>query len=219
MNAAVFDMDGTLVDSAELAIRAAEDGLRDYYAARGLPPLLPGADEIRSLVGLPSLEYFARLLSPERRGDAAEARRRIGAGECERLARGEGRLFPGVRETLQALREKGWRIGLVSNCGRPYLEANLRHLRLGEWVETALCLDDGATKSENVRQALLRLRCAGGVMVGDRAGDLEAGRANGLRTVGCLYGFGAPEELAEADATIGELAELLPLLHSAASLS
>lgn len=219
MNAAVFDMDGTLVDSAELAIRAAEDGLRDYYADRGLPPVVPRPDEIRALVGLPSLEYFARLLPPERRGDAAEARRRIAGRECERLARGEGRLFPGARDALTALREEGWRIALVSNCGRIYLDANLRHLRLGEWVEAALCLDDGASKSENVREVLRRLRCTGGVMVGDRAGDLEAGRANGLRTVGCLYGYGAPGELAGADRTIVALPEAPALLRSLRPLS
>lgn len=230
MGTVVFDMDGTLVDSEELAIRASEDGLREYWARRGLAPIVPPRAVLRSLIGLPSIEYFAGLLPEERRTDAAELRTLVARREVERLAAGEGRLYPGAWDALVALRACGWRLALVSNCGRIYLDANLRFLRLGEIMDVALCLDHFPSKTENVRQAVARLgpvpataglpaeappaRRAGrdAFMVGDRAADIEAGRANGLRTIGCTYGFGTRAELAAADRLIASPAELAEAL-------
>lgn len=210
--AVVFDMDGTLVDSGALAIASAFDGLHMYYVARDLPAHLPEPAAILGALGLPSLDYFAALLPPERRADAPEVREHVTRAEVERLERGEGRLMPGALATLATLRRAGWALGLVSNCGRAYFDANLRQLGLGAAVDVALCLDDGPSKTDNVHAALAALGRRGGAMVGDRAGDVEAGRAAGLATIGCRYGFGSSAELAAADHTIGALDELPALL-------
>lgn len=212
---AIFDMDGTLVDSTELAYLAARDGLLDYYRERGLEPLVPSRADLNALVGLPSLEYFAGLLPPERRADAAALRALVSRHERALLGAGRGRLFDGVWEMLESLRERGFRLGLVSNCGQNYFDANLEHLRLCEIMEVAFCLDHLPSKTENVRAAMARLGCHEGVMVGDRRADVEAGRANGLRTVGCTYGFGTREELAEADFRIDAPRELPGVLERA----
>lgn len=212
---AIFDMDGTLADSTDLAYLAARDGLLDYYRERRLEPQLPSRAELSALVGLPSLEYFAGLLPPARRADAAALRALVSRHEREHLAAGRGRLFDGVWEMLLTLRERGFRLGLVSNCGQNYFDANLEHLRLREVMEVAFCLDHLPSKTENVRAALAHLGCRDGVMVGDRRADVEAGRANGLRTVGCTYGFGPREELAEADFHIDAPRELPTVLDRA----
>lgn len=209
---AVFDMDGTLVDSGELAVGSALEGLRVFFRRRGLAPVLPSGAEIRGLVGLPSQEYFARLLPAELRGDAEELHQLVTETEVEWLATGRGRLMPRACETLAELRQQGWRVALVSNCRRRYFDANLRHLGLGREVEVALCLDDAPSKAANVRAALQALDAGRGVMVGDRSADIEAGRAAGLATVACRFGFGAAAELAGADHAIDALAELPPLL-------
>ena len=41
---------------------------------------------------------------------------------------------------------------------------------------------------------------AASVMVGDTALDIEAGRANGVRTIGCTWGYGSRDELVQAGA-------------------
>ncbi len=210
--AIVFDMDGTLVDSGDLAVDSACDGLRAYYAQRGSAPLLPEPAAIRAAVGLPSLDYFATLLPAALRADAERLRALVTLAEVARLARGEGLLMPHALETLAHLRQEGFALAIVSNCSRDYLDANLEHLGLRAAVEVALCLDDAPTKTRNVADALRTLGATRGAMVGDRAGDIEAGRASSLLTIACRYGFGDDEELAQADHAIDALAELPQIL-------
>jgi adenosylhomocysteine nucleosidase len=44
-------------------------------------------------------------------------------------------------------------------------------------------------------------------MIGDRFSDIEAGKQNGLTTIGCHFGFGHQSEIAEADYHIHEFTE------------
>jgi phosphoglycolate phosphatase-like HAD superfamily hydrolase len=209
----IFDMDGTLANNEAMTVRAAEDGLRAYFEARGETPVIPQPEEIRALVGLPALEYFAGLVPAGLRGDATTVMHHVERCEVARLRAGEGRTFPGVPEVLEALRRRGLRIGLVSNCMRGYMDANLDHVLERGWFEIALCLDDHPTKEENTRRAVEFLGGGSGVMVGDRGSDLRAGRAAGLATVGCLYGFGRSEDLESADRTIDSIRELPGVLE------
>ncbi len=208
MGIVVFDMDGTLVRNDEVAVGAALDGLADYFAERGEAAVLPRAEAIRALVGLPALEYFAGLLPPDRRGDARAVMEHVGRREVERLAAGQGRRLPAAERVLETLRSRGHRIVLVSNCLRPYFDGNLDHVLPRRWFDAAYCLDDRPTKAENVVRAVERLGGGEGVVVGDRGSDLEAGRAAGLWTVGCRYGYGTPSELASADRVVDDLAEV-----------
>lgn len=211
LNIAVFDMDGTLAWNDDVAIDAVRDGLVEYWAERGEEPRIPDDAHIRSLVGLPSREYFGRMLPPGHEDDVDRLAERIEEHEAARLARGEGRRFPGVDRILGDLRDAGWRLALVSNCQRTYFEANLTHVLERSWFDAALCLSDRPTKIENVREVLRRIADGApyeGVMIGDRGTDVEAGRANGLHCVGCLYGFGSLRELAGADRTITTIDDL-----------
>jgi phosphoglycolate phosphatase-like HAD superfamily hydrolase len=217
MSVVIFDMDGTLVDSEELALRSAEDGLAEYFARKGIPPRIPRREDLRVLVGLPSLEYFAGLLPEEFRVDAALLRAHVVHHEIRRLREGEGRLFPGVREMLATLRKEGFTLALVSNCGRAYLDGNLEHQGLRNFLDLAYCLDDGPSKTANVAGVLSRTGRRSGYMVGDRLSDIEAGRANGLTTVGCAFGFGTPEEIATADHLIGSPLDLLRVVRPSGS--
>jgi phosphoglycolate phosphatase-like HAD superfamily hydrolase len=211
----IFDMDGTLVDNTGLAVGAARDGLRDYYLARKLQPVLPTREQVRSLVGLPAPEYFARLLPEESRSQAncREILERVQVREEERLAAGQGRMFAGVPGVMTWLKKEGYSIGLASNCMAGYLEGNLAHVLDRAWFDSTACLAQRPTKIENVALVLSRLGAVSGVMVGDRASDVEAGRANGLISVGTAYGYGDRREILEADHLIGGIGELPDLLQ------
>ena len=212
----IFDMDGTLVDNTGLAVAAACDGLRDYYRARNLEPSIPTREQVRSLVGLPAPEYFAGLLPEESRtaDNCREILERVQAREEERLAAGEGRMFPGVPEAMAWLKEAGYSIGLASNCMAGYLEGNLEHVLDRDWFGSTACLAHRPTKIENVTLVLSELGAVSGVMVGDRFGDVEAGRSNNLVTVGAAYGYGDRSELLDVDHRIEEIGGLPGVLQN-----
>jgi phosphoglycolate phosphatase len=123
-------------------------------------------------------------------------------------------LYAGAKALLRELRGRDLKLALVSNCGPVYFGACLEALALREAFEFCACLGDGPSKQANVAAALAALGCEGGVMVGDRAGDVEAGKANGLRTIGLLHGYGGRDELREADALAVGFAGLAGLVDT-----
>jgi phosphoglycolate phosphatase len=214
VKAIIFDLDGTLVDNTDLAVAAARDGLCDYYHARGGEAVEPDREVIRSLVGLPAPQYFAGLLPEEERTTAncAEIQAKVQEREEQRLAAGEGRMFPGVPEVMERLIKSGYRIGLASNCLAGYLKGNLNYVVDRNWFQVALCLSDQSSKVGNVALALDALECEAGFMVGDRRGDMEAGKANQLLTIGALYGYCTHDELLSADYELHDIKELPDLI-------
>ncbi len=209
-----FDMDGTLVDSTEVAVQGARVGLERFFRDRGIEPLIPEAAEIRRRIGMPSLEYFAALVPPSYREEAQTIRNYVSAAEERLLAGGLVRVFPGALGVLGELRRRGYRLVLVSNCGPKYFRAVRSAAGLEDAFERAYCVEDAprGDKASALERALGELGSRAGVMVGDKKYDLDAARANGLRFVGCRYGFACDGELDGADAFVDDLRELPGLL-------
>lgn len=210
-----FDMDGTLVDSTETAVEGARAGLTRFYRDLGVAAAVPDAETIRSLIGMPSLEYFAALVPASYRDRAAKVREYVSEEEVRLIAGGSTRLFPGALDVLAVLRARGYGLILVSNCGPTYFDAVRGHCGLKGRFDREYCLAHAprGDKTSALERALRELGSRSAVMVGDKKYDLDAGRANGMRVIGCRYGFNAPGELAGADAwvdAIGEVPAQLP---------
>jgi len=208
-----FDNDGTLFLSHEVANPAVREAFIDYTRRHGLELPAPTDEEICRLTGLPGLEFFARLLPEQLKSQAAEFRLECVELEArDVLAR--GRLYPGAEELLIRLRAQGRRLALVTNGGDRYIGA------VAERVEYARLLDriyhhgkDGLTTKQAMIEAARR--DLGGervVMVGDRSSDLEGARGAGAYFIGCLYGYGDPEELRGADQLVRSVSELAGML-------
>ncbi len=199
----LLDLDGTLLDSGRLALETARVGLGEL----GCP--VPDQEQILSLIGRPEEEYYRGLLP----GSAPEAWvDKLRQHEIAEL-RQNAPLYPGVLELLRELFASGRRLGLVTNAGRGYMQAALESSGLDECLHVALCVDDDPQggKPALVGRALRELQ-GPAAMIGDRASDLEAGRAHGLFTIACGWGFGSKEELAGADARVEDLEGLRALL-------
>lgn len=209
----LFDLDGTLVDSRRVAVEGARRGLPQVFRSRDLEPVIPSEETILGLVGTPVPEYFERLLPPELSHLADEAWRVVGRCESELVRQGFSTLYPGARETLEWLLERGILLGIVTNCGANYCRANLETLGLEPLVHRVFCLADapGGSKADLVAMALRELR-GPAAMVGDRAWDVAAGRAHRLLTIGCTWGHGRPAELEEAHHRVDSFPELRALL-------
>ena len=199
-----FDWDGTLADSMPLCIAEIRLALE-----RMCLPELPEA--LLARCNGPTYEESVQVLGiPQAR--AAEYLQRRKEAELS-LVPTVQRLFPGVREMLTGLREVA-DLAIVSNGMAEYLALSLRVMALEDVFLRVQGQIPGKTKGEALAMLLAELAPSRAVMVGDRLGDLLAGRQNGLPTVAACYGYGSAAEYAQADRQAGSVAELTELLKN-----
>jgi phosphoglycolate phosphatase len=191
--AAVFDFDGTLVDTREPILL----GLKHALAARGRTP--PPDAEILRNVGFGLHEVLARLIGPAEPAEieaiAADYRVRF-----DEVAPGRTRLFDGMREALDGLAADGVRFAIATNRTRQSLDPILEEhglLGLFDVRLSAACVPFPKPHPLMLEQALGMLGVAPdrALMVGDTTVDLRMGRAAGVDTCAVTYGAHTEEEL------------------------
>ena len=118
--------------------------------------------------------------------------------------------YPGIPETLKALKDAGKRIYIVTNKRHAATRKIVKALgwdALFDGVWSFDSIPDVKYKKPDLLARLLSelgVAPSDAVMVGDTKGDIDAGKANGVYTIGVTWGYGSRKELAEAD----ELCEL-----------
>jgi phosphoglycolate phosphatase len=194
----LLDLDGTLVDP--------EPGITSCirHALRALGRSDPGAEALHWAVGPPLWASFAKLLETD---DRAVLDRAVGLYRERYVPTGrfETTPYPHVDDALRALREAGCRLYLATSKPRIFAGDILARFDLaGHFAGVFGAELDGrlANKVELVAHLLrtTELQPASAWMVGDRAEDMRAGCANGLRAAGALWGYGSRQELVEAGA-------------------
>lgn len=216
----IFDLDGTLFQTESVSFPAMERTFA-RLRAQGLTSLpTPSHAEQTDCYGLTMEQIWQRLLPGHPREILLLADRYLAQEEVRLLREGRGRLYPEVAETVAQLSQGGYALAVASNGGDAYVQAVIDTCGLRPYFQLvasagALGTHDKAdlvAKAARVLEQATALSspvCA--FMVGDRASDVAAGRKNGLATVGCLYGYGRPGELADCDHTIRRFSELLTL--------
>ncbi len=207
----LFDLDGTLADTREDIVRAVNVTLMAMnspvcspaeiirYVGDGMEPLIqrvllrvngvePDPRQVRRGVKLLLEEYRTHLI-------------------------GTTTLYPGVRETLHAIR--GAALGLISNKPEELCRRMLDQFELAGLFSVVLGGDSLPQRKPDpapVSYAVSRcsVTTAETVMIGDSPGDILAGTAAGVATCGVTYGFRGREELeaAGSDVIIDCLTEL-----------
>jgi len=71
---------------------------------------------------------------------------------------------------------------------------------------------EGFHKKDLVRKVSDLLKVEMAIVVGDRREDIMAAKENGMKSIGCLYGYGSREELEEADWKIERIGDLIQIL-------
>jgi len=184
----LFDLDGTLIDSIELIYRSYEH----TYAAFGMS--VPPRTELVHGLGRPLEDQFRR----DEAGEARDARlvsdliatyRRFNLAHHDDLVRA----YPGVREGLVALRDRGVRLGIVTSKGGTTARRGLTTSGLDGLFEIVVALEDCTRHKpdpEPVLNGLARLRAdaATSAYVGDSPHDMASGRGAGVRVFGVAWG-------------------------------
>mgnify|MGYP000091376032 CR=1 FL=1 len=207
---AVFDVDGTLIDSQKSIVGA----MAEAWRALGMEP--PTHEAVLRIVGLPLLEGIGLLAAghpPERHA----ALREQYSSSWTRM-RAEGLLcedtFPGAFEALDALEEQGWLLGVATGKSRRGLDSLLDKYDLASRFVTLQTSDNhrGKPHPEMLEHAIAEAGTdpASTVMIGDTTFDIEMGRNAGTFAIGVEWGYHSTEELwkAGAHAVIKDFAEL-----------
>lgn len=195
----LFDLDGTLTDSAPGILNAVT------YALKELGCPVPPRQELYRFVGPPLTESFRRFCGMDQR--EAEEATRVFRVYYHRTGVYENAPYPGVEDFLQALRDRGKTLAVATSKPQHLAELVLSHFGLAGYF-TAICgasLDESHNrKPQVVADALAACKVtdkSSALLVGDRLHDVEGAALNGIDSLGVLHGYGSREELAGAGAT------------------
>lgn len=191
---AVFDVDGTLVDSR----RSIGEAMAQAFAAVGLPP--PSYDETRKIVGLslaPAIQVLAPDLEEERYPALAEAYRQAFVANREKGLIEP--LYEGARELVMGLKAEGWLLGVATGKVRRGVDHFLERHQFEGVFDAAFCAEDGPGKPHphmlllNVKA--VEARAADTIMIGDTSFDMIMARDAGAYAQGVSWGFHTVEEI------------------------
>ncbi len=207
MSLILFDLDGTLIDSAS-GIFATLD-----YAFAQIGAPLPPPDVLRSWIGPPFWQSFPSVLGDDStRIEAAIKHYRI---RFEQVGWSQHAVYPGIAELVDALAHARHSLAIVTTKPQTQARTIIDRLPFGAAftrVYGASITGRHCAKAEMIAQALqdFGARADDAVKIGDRYFDIEGARANGVRALGVAWGFGSRAELldAGAEAVAADAAEL-----------
>ncbi len=205
----IFDYDGTLHNSMLTYAPAFRDTMKwlsdnGFIADRVYPD-----KEISYWLGFNSTDMWGQF-HPELDKEIREkARKMLGENMAERLDRGEGALFTGCEDMLGALKNAGHTLIFLSNCRVHYMERAKRLFHLEKWFSYFYCCEeyDFIPKHEIFRK-FAPAHEGRFIVVGDRFHDIETAVQNGLKSIGCGYGYGSHEELSKADIIVERIEDI-----------
>ena len=192
---AVFDVDGTLVDSRASIFEASTQAAE----AVGIVP--PQYDQVRAIVGLSLFEAIVAMLpehdEPTHRAFMQEFQavftRRHNEDDFQEA------LYDGADALLRNLKSEGWLIGMATGQSRRGVNRCLDGYNWRDVFDMTFCADDGPSKP-HPHMVLANLSALGvdrrhAVMIGDTGHDMRMAREAGIRAVGVSWGFHTVEEL------------------------
>ena len=195
MKSILFDLDGTLTDSGEGIMNCAIFALSHY----GIPA--PSEAELRSFVGPPLTESFARFGVPE---DQLTEAVQIYRSRYLPIGKFENHPYPGVRELLEKLKADGHSLFVATSKPENTSIEILQHFGLdGYFDKICGASTDFSRNSKEAVIAYLLESCGArdqAIMVGDTAYDVIGAKAHGIPTIGVSWGYGLTEDMESAGA-------------------
>jgi phosphoglycolate phosphatase len=207
---AIFDVDGTLVDSRQILQASADAAFADL----GL--IAPPYDQLRKIVGLSLREGLAQL-APDLEAGQIEALLAHYRRSFQTLHRDPAfiePLYDGAAALLDRLKREGWKIAMATGKSRRGVETIMAMHGWADLFDTTHCADDGPGKPDPamVQAALKAMGMAPrqAVMIGDTAHDVGMAKAAGVRVLGVTWGFHTRDEIEASgpDEVVDTFAEL-----------
>ncbi len=208
----LFDLDGTLTDSADGVTRSVQHALKMYN-------ITATTDALKPFIGPPLQLSFQEVYG----FSESEAYRAVEYYRDYYRDKGiyENRLYPGITEMLIELQQSGMQLFVATSKPTVFARRVLEHFHVDQYFKliTGSNLDGTRVQKAEVIEAVLHE--AGGllpettVMVGDREHDIIGAHAHNLDCIAVSYGYGPLEELvaAKPSAIVHSVRELTATLQ------
>ena len=214
----LFDLDGTLPDSAEGIIKCVQ------YAVEKMGATPKNAEELKGFVGPPLFESFQKVFGfseKETQQAIVYYRERF-----KPIGMFENAVYEGIPQMLRMMKENGKINIIASSKPEAFVKTILEHFDIAKYFDIIVgaSMDNSRnTKEAVIEEALSQLKSTDRygqysddkcVMIGDRKYDIIGAKYFGLRNIGVSYGFAPEGELEEAGAdvivdTVEELTRVL----------
>ena len=212
----IFDFDGTLHDSMHIYRLALRRGYQWLVDAGKAEPRVFADEDMEANIGLTPKDAWARMAPDIPWEITSQAAARVGAVMDELIDDGTARLFPGVPEMLQQVKDAGHTLVFLSNCRYAYRDAVRRAFGFDAWFSGYYTSEQfGGIPKEEIFETI-RVDFPGPyLVVGDRDKDLAIARVHGFPSIGCLYGYGSREELEGATYCANAPSDITHLIEQA----
>jgi phosphoglycolate phosphatase len=216
--AVLFDLDGTLVETAPEIADAVNDTLRHFHLPEVSQTQVDGwiGHGTRELLILALAHLKGQSLQTVREGEDLRQALPVFDGHYQNRCGTRSQLYPHVSETLIALRNKACRLAVVTNKEARYTQEVLRAHALQDHFDAVISGDTYPTKKPNPAavQTLLsqwQLTPQDALFVGDSSIDAATARNAGMTIWLLSYGYnmGQPVEACQPDRVIHDISELL----------
>ena len=209
----LFDMDGTICDSARGILKSLQYSL-DYMNIK-----IPDIETLKPFLGPPIRESYRQAFNLE--GEELEIAVAKFRERYIPIGMFENDLYPGIYELIRDLKSEGRSIILATGKVYDQAEQILNHFDLLKYFDfVSGCEIDGTRshKHEIIDYALdnMGVEKSSAVMVGDRYHDIVGAAKTGIASIGVLYGYGTREEIAAhgPDYTAETVEQLRELLYT-----
>ena len=191
LRAVIFDLDGTLVDTADEFVPVVQ-ALR---AEHGREPM--DAERIRASVSNGARALVSLGLDMQENDPEFESKRLRLLDLYSEVLGSIARPYPGILELLDELQQRGIAWGISTNKPKAYTEPLMRKLNMQPAAGSVVCPDDVTNRKphpESLYRNCRELDCAPhqAIYVGDHLRDIEAGRRAGMYTIAAAYGYIEP---------------------------
>lgn len=209
----IFDVDGTLWDASE-EVAAAWDEVVYQEVGRHITK-----KDLMKTMGLPMTSIADRLFPDFEEKERIVLLNKSTENELVYLSKHPGKLYPEEEKTLLALKEEGFRLGILSNAQPGYIEILLESTGLGYLFDDHICWGDNRfPKSKNMRILQERNKWDEILYVGDTAMDEDESDKAGVKFIHASYGFGKASHPFFTLRTFKDLLSLKSLLQKEESL-
>ena len=184
----IFDMDGTLIDTAKATIPACQE------IARQLNMPVARREDIRKTIGWSELEFYQKLYPSQDSQLLKQYGALVEAYEARLIKKlGADLVFPGIFDLLDLLSAEGHFLAIASTGSVSHVDVVMQATGLLQYFQIIKCNEP--VKTAMVSHIIETQKESSWLMIGDKSKDAAAAAENGIESIGVRFGYGTEDEL------------------------